>query len=109
MSVQLFAIKHLPTGHYLPAPRGRNGRGGSHVEPVEVTAATPPRLFHTESAAKIALTTWLQGRVTVTHFQDSYTGEYDESLHVEKVPSRRREEMAVVPVELLLDSEVTTK
>lgn len=26
----LYAIKHIPTGYYMPEPTGRMGRGSSH-------------------------------------------------------------------------------
>lgn len=99
-AIQMYAIKHVPTGQFLPAPSGRNGRGGSHMEPVKVSAASPPRLFHTEAAAKIALTYWLRGIVTVTYGYGNEWGECDESWHTEPQPHRKREEMAIVPIEL---------
>ena len=94
--MKLWAIKHKPSGAFLSAPLGRHGRGGSHVEP---SLTEPPRLFHTEHAAKIALTYWLKGKVTVTYYID-YFGEVNERWHTEPVPHRKREEMAIVQIEL---------
>lgn len=96
MNLTLFAIKHIPTGHYLPTPSGWGGRGGSHVEPAPVTTACLPRLFHTEVAAKIALTYWLKGKTTVSH---SYPDE-GEDWHIEPQNHRKADEMEVVPVNL---------
>jgi len=106
MSKMVFwAIRHKPTGGYLPEPTGRMGRGGSHVEPVlHVDRMTEPRLFHTERAAKTALGTWLKGKV---HHSAGYScsgpdflEEYYEELSTEHVPSRVREEMEIVPLEV---------
>lgn len=97
-----WAIRQISTGHYLPAPRGRGGRGGSHVEPCAPDAGNEPRLFHTEHAAKIALTHWLKGKVSVHVHEDAWTGEYDETCTTEPVPSRQRADMEVVPVEVKL-------
>jgi hypothetical protein len=96
-SLKLFAIKHTITGHYLPCPIGRGGRGGSHVEPAPATEAYPPRLFHQKSAAKIALTHWLKGKITVTYDNDE-----EEHWHLDLVPSRKREEMEIVSIEMRL-------
>lgn len=96
----MYAIKHLPSGGFLPNPAGRGGRGGTHVEPVPANGPWPPRLFHTEHAAKVALTYWLQGRVTVSHNMDFF-GDSDETWHVEKDENRCREDMAVVRIRLI--------
>ena len=91
----LWAIQHAPSGAFLPAPKGRGGRGGTHVEP---THSKPPRLFQTEGQAKCALTNWLAGKVTVTigGWEDD-----DENWRVEPTPHRKREDMAVVPIRLI--------
>ena len=98
MMMQMYAIRHNPTGHYLGDPKGR---GGSHMEPEPPTEIRPPRLFHTEHAAKTALGHWLRGKVTVGRHRDYY-GEADEHWHLEPVESRKRAEMSVVPVSLVL-------
>ncbi len=100
--LDFYVIKHIPTGHYLPAPVGRGGRGGSHVEPVAASEASPPRLFHNEKSAKTALTAWLKGVVTVDRREDIW-GEWYETWHIKPMPHRKREEMAVVPARLVLE------
>ena len=55
-----FAIRHIPTGYYLPEPKGRYGRGGSWVKPVDANYELP-RLFNTLRGAKIALTAYCKG------------------------------------------------
>lgn len=56
-----FAIRHIPSGYYLPEPKGRGGRGGSWVEPVDANYELP-RLFNTLRGAKIALTAYCKGK-----------------------------------------------
>lgn len=99
VKVERYAIRQKSTGFYLPAPRGRGGRGGTHVEPCAAdTPGYEPRLFHTMHAARVALTYWLAGRVTVSSYTDGWSGEYDESWYVEPVPGRVRDDMEVVAV-----------
>ena len=57
----LYAIRHKPTGFYLPEPAGRQNRGSSHTEPVDCTDERP-RLFISELAARRSLIQWLRGK-----------------------------------------------
>ena len=95
MSTPLYAIKHLPSGGYLPAAAGSY----THTEP---TAKNPPRLFTSERAAKLALRQWLAGPLVV-NFSSSWSGidgydEHEERSRLEH--SRNSDEMRVV--EMLL-------
>ncbi len=104
-TIILYAIRHKPTGNYIPESFGVNGRGGSHLEPVPATSGkfTRPRFFHTERAARIFLTGWLKGKVVAWAGYDSHTGEYDSGLDTVPVPTRIAAEMEIIPysVELL--------
>ena len=96
----LYAIKHKPSGFYLPPPLGRMGRGGSHTEPVDCSGDRPnPRLFETKLSADRALSAWLQGK---WHIDRYGSGEdYEESLPYPKfIATRVREHMEVVPFNL---------
>jgi hypothetical protein len=95
-TITKYAIKHVPTGHFLPEPTGRAGRGGSHLEPAD-PKTHHPRLCHTERQAKIVLTVWLQGKVYCDRGGDIYDGFYEET-RLTPVPSRKREDMEIVPV-----------
>ena len=94
----MWAIRHIPTNHYLPSPKGHSGRGGSFVDPVDPNV-TSPRLFPTERSAKAALTCWLKGK---------HEGEYDwdegykycVGYTIVPVPNRKREDMEVVEIVL---------
>jgi hypothetical protein len=92
-----WAIKHLPTGKFMPSLPQR--RGFTHNEPEDVDLF-PPRLFTSQSSAKVALAWWLKGRTSVSRSGgggapwDDY--DYDEDWHTEPVPERRAEDMAVV-------------
>jgi len=100
-----WAIRHNPSGGYLDLPQGRGGKGGTWSEPTPLDGPHPVRLFHTEPAAKISLTCWLKGRVTVSrgHHPDPWGDgdDYSEDWHTEKVPERRREDMEIVEMQLL--------
>lgn len=98
--IKMFAIQHVPTGHYLPQPKGRGGRGGSYMEPVPASAAFPPRLFHTYQAAKLSLTSWLKG-ITKVKSCGGWEDDWEE-LFIEPQPHRKREDMIIVPVHIYL-------
>lgn len=95
--MKYFAIKNTRTGEYLSAPRGRDGRGSTHVN---FGDKGKPRLFDTHGAAKATLKWWLNGEVFVTYSCDPW-GEVDEDWRVKPRPERRAEEVAVVEVMLL--------
>jgi hypothetical protein len=103
--ITFWLIRHIPTGHYLPQPQGRMGRGGSHVEPVQHNPndpATKPRLFTTKRSASNALGQWLAGK-HMCHW--SYGGEgydYDEYTTIEPQPHRIRADMEIVSVNLVI-------
>ncbi len=91
-----YAIKHEPTGRFLPATKRR--RGFTNDEP-ESTVLWPPRLFPRRRDAEIALKWWLKGEVTREVTKDYY-GDVDEVIHVRRIPRRRASEMRVVRMAL---------
>lgn len=92
---QMWCIRHIPTGHYLIAGRGHNGRGSTNYEPHEIGCFTLPRFWHTQKAAKDSLIKWLQG---IWHGD---CDEYGSCVgHIQKVPTRKFEDMEIVPVTL---------
>ena len=102
----LFAIKHKPSGFYLPEPLGRMGRGGSHTEPVDCSGNKEnPRLFPTKLGASRALSAWLQGKFNAEREWES-ENEYGGGYYVSALPSvtpqphRKKEEMEVVEFHL---------
>jgi len=98
IQIDLFAIRHRPTGGWIPA---RVGRGGSNDEPV-LTGS--PRLFKNHQAARCFLVQWLKGKHIrhVTH--GTYSGVVfgsfgdgdDDEVIIKPVPSRKKEEMEIV-------------
>lgn len=89
-----FAIKHTPSGMFLPIRAGRQ-RGYTNDEP---TNAKPPRLFMSARNAKLALAQWLQGPLTVSYYED-HNGELGESWDRGK-HDRKAEDMQIVELEL---------
>lgn len=98
-----WAIKHKPTGHYLPVPRGRMGRGGSFTEPCKPEPGvlnTQARLFDTKRSADNCLSQWLRGEHHgVFEYEEGYT--YTVGADVKPVASRVREDMEVVEVKIV--------
>lgn len=95
-----YAIRHIPTGHYLPEPMGRQGRGGSHTEPLPFSTelAKCPRIFDTERAAKSALGQWLRGKFYC--YRDGDESSYEEDVEIVPQWHRKRVDMEIVPVKV---------
>lgn len=95
--IEMFAIRHMPTGHYLPPGRGNNGRGSTYCEPVAVSVISLPRLFHSKGAAERALRAWCKG---------VWEGERDDGYsyvgNIRPVASRKFADMEIVPITILL-------
>lgn len=104
----LYAIRHVPTGFFLPAAKGKGGNGGSFVEPVDPDKVSP-RFFPKESNAKIALTAWLKGHHVAKWETDwgdddvfsSSVNTYVADIKVKPVQGRNRDHMEVVAFNLV--------
>lgn len=92
----VYAIRHIPTGHFLPMSFTR-GHRHSHDEP---TPNCVPRLFPTKQSAQSALTQWLRGKWQNTISMESEGWEYPsypvQELEVRPVLSRKAKEMEIV-------------
>jgi hypothetical protein len=97
-----FAIQHIPTYKLLPSPKGRRGRGGTHIE---FGDPGQPRLFASEHAARMAMSWWLRGKVNVTTSAYSSGPDWDEDVAedwgIEPQPHRIASDVRVVRVELV--------
>lgn len=96
----LYAIEHIPTGHYLPEPTGHSGRGGSFTEPVDCSGDGPnPRLFKSPISARNALVQWLRGKHEGEYeYEEGF--KYSTGASVVHQPHRIKEDMQVVPFNL---------
>ncbi len=104
-----WAIRHKPTGRYLPEVGPRQGYTGS--EPIDMgsQSAYCPRLFATASAAKCALTWWLKGITTATYYRNDWLSGIDDDeawktwmpeVDPEWMVERRFEDMEIVKLKL---------
>lgn len=95
MILELFAIRHKPSGFFLPEVN----KGYTYSEPDEHRI---PRLFETQGGAKRALAWWLKGVTSVHRSTSPDTwmgpGEYDEVWNTTAEEHRKAEDMEVVPV-----------
>lgn len=104
--MKIFFIRHKPTGHYIPEPEGRNGRGGSHLEPSP--DKDKARIFRSERSAKIFLSSWLKGKYVADRgYSDGHPGndwerDYYEDVSIVPVSSRVREDMEIIEKEIIL-------
>lgn len=95
-----YAIRHKPTGFFLPRFPGK--QGGTWVEP---TDKEPPRLFVRKIHAKIALKHWLEGKKTVKYARVGDLWGVDDVTYndVTPVASRKVDEMEIVRIRLEVD------
>ena len=95
-----YAIRHKPTGKYLPGWGSRRGRRGFTHDTPHDPKVVPPRLFSEQRYAKIALKHWLKGKTSVWQSGDPFEG-YDEDWKTFPVPSRKADEMEIVELRLI--------
>jgi hypothetical protein len=104
--MKVFAIRHKPTGEFMPTRMSRNGFGGwswwrepAYGKPFDPT----PRLFPSKQGAQNALTAWMQGRwVTITVHSGGWESPEETRVPVpEKTETPRvREDMEIVELAL---------
>ncbi len=98
-----FAIRHKPTGHFLPEHGSRKGRGGYTND--EPDATKPPRMFEHRRHAKGALDWWLKGIAGMKRSYSLYSkyDDVDEEIQtIESLPHRKAEDMEIVEVRVIL-------
>lgn len=105
MEIIQYAVRVKGTQMYLPRPQRADGRGGSHLEPMDFSdIENMPvadryrrnmliRTFTKESAAKNVLNSWLEGK---------WYGDSEGDVWMRKVENRRREDMEIVTLRLVL-------
>lgn len=89
-------IRHKPSGGMLPNVRGY---GFTKTEP---ELDEPPRLFVRRSSAAQALNYWLEGEHIESNPDNDFSGEI--KLRVIPKPHRRREDMEIVEIEIVVRS-----
>lgn len=100
----LYAIRHKPSGNFLPdRPKGWR-YGHTYTEPTPI-GETIPRLFAKPGHAKLALRHWLAGHHTARYSSSSWEipNILDEvDIEVKPVPSRKAEDMEIVCLSLTI-------
>lgn len=104
--MKLYFVKHIPSGHFIPRPEGKNGRGGSFLEPH--SDKNRARIFYTERSAKIFISAWVKGKYVCDRYYspghpgNDWEDSYDEHTTIVPVASRKREDMSIIMREILL-------
>jgi hypothetical protein len=105
--MKLYFIRQKSTGHYMVAPTGRGGRGGSHCQPSANTDLA--RIFRSERSAKLSLNAWLKGKwvayrgMDPGHPGNDWEAYYYEDISIIPVPERDATDMEIVMREVCLD------
>lgn len=94
--MKAYAVRHKPSGLYIPRLETGKRRGGSHLEP---SNEREPRLFFNKLSARAFLSNWLQGKFE-QHSYITNSGDYDCDLKVTPQPHRRKQDMEIVEFEL---------
>lgn len=108
-----YAVRVKGTQRYLPRPQRRDGRGGSHLEPLDFSDPSKwpkdrygvhqqIRSYASKKAAQNLLNSWLRGKFTAHRGYDSYAEEYWEDTRLTKTPHRKAEDMEIVEITYLL-------
>ena len=98
--MRFFLIRHKPSGKYLPAPSGRNGRGSSFMMPhviwevLEGAGCIVPLMCTTNRQAKNILAQWCLGKHTAHH-----DGDGGVEITIKPDGTRSKEDMEIVKVE----------
>lgn len=119
--MKVYAIRHIPTGRFMPVPTGKNGSGSSYWDPavghyaqitktpvdgVTVYGTPLPRLFPLRRSASSALTQWLRGQhkpIDYVEHGEFFGGTHliRESVEIIPVASRKADDMEIVAFELV--------
>lgn len=112
IAITQYAVRVKGTQQYLPRPQRRDGRGGSHLEPVDFNDKSKwperyskdmmIRTYTTEKAAKNLLSAWLMGGVGCSRGGGNMYDDYYEENYLIKKPHRIREDMEVVAIQVIL-------
>lgn len=100
MKLERFAIRHKPTGNFLPLTLN------NHTE-AEPQPDCIPRLFDSRASASSALSRWLEGIWSLNHYRTSGDWgdewDYDWGPQIKPENPRVKEDMEVVKVEVLIE------
>ncbi len=101
MTIDVFVVRHTPSGKFLPPTRGYGGATRREL------SADRPRVFYRQSDAKNAATWWSRG-----HARSSYTSDWETGIREladiqsEPVEGRRIEDLKIVKVTLIIDGDL---
>ncbi len=104
--MEVFALRHKPTGEWMPARMYRTSRGGwSYWEPGSLDNRPHdgnPRIFFSLVSARNALTAWLRGEIDEeVHYTVDWQGPGERKNLVTKLcPQRTRESIEIVSLSL---------
>lgn len=96
--MQFFAIRHKPSGGFLPAT---SSYGFTRTEP---STRDPPRLFREKRNATQALDWWLKGESYehVRHSDGEFDGHREVEIRTIHKPGRRRGDFEIVLIGILV-------
>ena len=95
--MKAYAVRHKPSGLFIPRLKAGRRRGGSHLEP---SNDREPRLFFNKKSARSFLGQWLLG-IVVAHSYQGYDGGHAEIIKIVPQPHRNKLDMEIVEFNLV--------
>lgn len=95
--MKAYAVRHKPSGTYIPRLETGKQRGGSYLEPSNIRE---PRLFFNVISARAFLSNWIMGIHERNNYQDM-TGEYIYGIKIVRQLHRKKEDMEIVEFNLV--------
>jgi len=106
ITISEYAVRVKGTQRYLPRSQRRDGRGGSHLEPIDFSVPRSEwpvksqyarnmqiRSYSTRAAAQALLNSWLAGK---------WYGDEDGDTWIRTQKDRNREDMEIVQITIVL-------
>lgn len=113
ITITEYAVRVKGTQRYLPRSQRRDGRGGSHLEPIDFSVPRSEwpvksqyarnmqiRSYPERRAAENLLSAWVKGAVSCHRGNDD--GDYYEENYLISKPHRNREDMEIVEITIIL-------
>ena len=96
--MKAYAVRHKPSGLFIPRLEIGNLKGGSRLEP---SNDREPRLFFNKQSARCFLSTWLRGIFKLYDSVDWETGQSESRITIVPQLHRKKEDMEIVEFNLV--------
>lgn len=102
--MKFFLVRHIATGELLPQFKGRGSTHWNPAAPVSIISKNRgvPKLFAEERRAKSFIGHWARGAARIAKEGTVSGSRYQEYIVTENTDGRKREDLEVIPVVLII-------